>query len=192
MLFRSLELSLRNIIDFALKLTLGNEWLQTLKQQYMQKDKSKTSFEERLLLEISKIENKYTKCSKPLPKRDQYISNLSLGFWVKIADEFKICSILFNPSLLDFRNYGGSYNNRDISKAQKHWKIIYAMNLLLIIRNKAYHWENLLKLNANNNPNITYQNNKNYKLIASITPNKINKFLEDFLKTINSKLMRYL
>ncbi|RDU70788.1 hypothetical protein [Helicobacter brantae] len=123
-----LELSLRNVIDFALKLTLGNEWLQTLKQQYMQKDKSKTPFEERLLLEISKIENKYTKRSNPLPKQDQYISNLSLGFWVKIADEFKICSLLFNPSLLDFRNYGGSYNNRDISKAQKHWNIIYAMN----------------------------------------------------------------
>ncbi|RDU70789.1 hypothetical protein [Helicobacter brantae] len=64
--------------------------------------------------------------------------------------------------------------------------------MLLIIRNKAYHWENLLKLNTNNNPNITYQNNKNYKLIASITPDKIDKFLEDFLKTINPELMKYL
>lgn len=182
-----LELSLRNIIDFALKNIKGENWLELLKNTI--NNKNRTDFEEKLLAEIKKIEKKYIKHALSPPTQNQYVSSLTLGTWIKIADEFRICYALFNPHKLNFCHYGGKYNNRQISRAQKRWKIIYAINLLLIIRNKAYHWENLLKLNKNGNPNITYRYSKNFKLIASIEPKMLNVFLEDFLKTINPKLM---
>lgn len=182
-----LELSLRNIIDFALRNICGENWLELLKDTIS--IKNRTDFEEKLFVEIRKIERKYIKYASSLPSQNQYVSSLTLGTWIKIADEYRICYALFNPSKLDFCRYGGKYNNRQISRAQKRWKVIYALNLLLIIRNKAYHWENLLKLNKNGNPNITYRYDKNFKLIASIEPKMLNVFLEDFLKTINPKLM---
>lgn len=68
-----------------------------------------------------------------------------------------------------------------------------ALNLLWTIRNRAYHWENLLKLRANNRPRITTRfigelekpTSKSFNF--GIMPNKIVSFLDDLIKSIGNK-----
>ncbi len=67
------------------------------------------------------------------------------------------------------------------------------MNLLWTIRNRAYHWKNLLKLRANNRPRITIRfirelekpTGKSFNF--GIMPNKIVSFLDDLIKSIGNK-----
>ncbi|MFP6336936.1 CAAX protease [Helicobacter pylori] len=69
-----------------------------------------------------------------------------------------------------------------------------ALNLLWTIRNRAYHWENLLKIQPNNRPRIaTPFNGKTENipmdriLVIGIEPNKITLFLDDLIKSIENK-----
>ncbi|WP_340638502.1 hypothetical protein [Helicobacter pylori] len=68
-----------------------------------------------------------------------------------------------------------------------------AKNLLWTIRNRAYHWENLLKLRANNRPRITTRFIRELEKPTSksfnfgIMPNKIVSFLDDLIKSIGNK-----
>ncbi|GAA8194245.1 hypothetical protein HpDR15_13340 [Helicobacter pylori] len=72
-------------------------------------------------------------------------------------------------------------------------KAYIALNLLWTIRNRAYHWENLLKLRANNRLRITTRfirelekpTSKSFNF--SIMPNKIVSFLDDLIKSIGNK-----
>ncbi|GAA7081303.1 hypothetical protein Kyoto48A_11180 [Helicobacter pylori] len=64
------------------------------------------------------------------------------------------------------------------------------MNLLWTIRNRAYHWENLLKIKPNNRPRITICFSGlrgDDKINTSIEPNKIALFLDDLIKSIGNK-----
>ncbi|PUD73315.1 hypothetical protein C2R71_01675 [Helicobacter pylori] len=73
-------------------------------------------------------------------------------------------------------------------------KVYIALNLLWTIRNRAYHWENLLKIQPNNRPQIaTPFNGKTENipmdriLVIGIEPNKITLFLDDLIKSIENK-----
>ncbi len=72
-------------------------------------------------------------------------------------------------------------------------KAYIALNLLWAIRNRAYHWENLLKLRANNRPRITTRFIRELEKPTSksfnfgIMPNKIVSFLDDLIKSIGNK-----
>ncbi|WRA34736.1 hypothetical protein KVJ83_06830 [Helicobacter pylori] len=74
-----------------------------------------------------------------------------------------------------------------------------ALNLLWTIRNRAYHWENLLKIQPNNRPQIaTSFSGKTENipmdriLVIGIEPNKITLFLDDLIKSIGNKDFEYL
>ncbi|MGL2532403.1 hypothetical protein ACOWOS_07620 [Helicobacter pylori] len=68
-------------------------------------------------------------------------------------------------------------------------KAYIALNLLWTIRNRAYHWENLLKLRANNRPRITTRFIRELEKPTSksfnfgIMPNKIVSSLDDLIKS---------
>lgn len=69
-------------------------------------------------------------------------------------------------------------------------KVHIALNLLWTIRNRAYHWENLLKIKPNNRPRITtcFSGLRgDDKINTSIEPNKIALFLDDLIKSIGNK-----
>lgn len=69
-------------------------------------------------------------------------------------------------------------------------KVHIALNLLWTIRNRAYHWENLLKIKPNNRPRITtcFSGLRgDDKINTNIEPNKIALFLDDLIKSIGNK-----
>lgn len=73
-------------------------------------------------------------------------------------------------------------------------KAYIALNLLWTIRNRAYHWENLLKTKPNNRPRITtsftgLKDNDRAKMSMNISvePSKIVLFLDDLIKSIGNK-----
>ncbi|GAA8109411.1 hypothetical protein HpNP41_06030 [Helicobacter pylori] len=68
--------------------------------------------------------------------------------------------------------------------------------MLWTIRNRAYHWENLLKTKPNNRPRITtyftgLKDNNRAKMPinmnTSVEPSKIVLFLDDLIKSIGNK-----
>ncbi|WP_340136948.1 hypothetical protein [Helicobacter pylori] len=73
-------------------------------------------------------------------------------------------------------------------------KVHIALNLLWTIRNRAYHWENLLKIQPNNRPRITTPFSGKTKnipmdriLVIGVEPNKITLFLDDLIKSVGNK-----
>lgn len=127
-----------------------------------------------------------------LPKH-QIISKQNLGFWVKIADFYKIHSQIFDAKFiasLDFSSYYAlnkskikHFKLRDTHKARA---VLY---LIRIIRNRAFHFENLYKLNKNYprlNTKITLGANALYIAIA---PKKIIAFLDDILQGFDERLL---
>ncbi|KAA6507968.1 hypothetical protein EPC69_04985 [Helicobacter pylori] len=69
-----------------------------------------------------------------------------------------------------------------------------ALNLLWTIRNRAYHWENLLKIKPNNRPRITTYFNglrdddkPKKPMNISVESSKITLFLDDLIKSIGNK-----
>ncbi|GAA8669240.1 hypothetical protein KYTH92_15790 [Helicobacter pylori] len=66
--------------------------------------------------------------------------------------------------------------------------------MLWTIRNRAYHWENLLKIQPNNRPRITTyftglkdNDRAEMPMNISIEPSKIVLFLDDLIKSIGNK-----
>ncbi|EMG91686.1 hypothetical protein HMPREF1395_00088 [Helicobacter pylori GAM112Ai] len=66
--------------------------------------------------------------------------------------------------------------------------------MLWTIRNRAYHWENLLKIQPNKHPQITTPFSGKTKnipmdriLVIGVEPNKITLFLDDLIKSVGNK-----
>ncbi len=64
---------------------------------------------------------------------------------------------------------------------------LIAYDLLVKIRNRAFHFENLYKLN-NERPRIS---TKRCKKITGIMPNEIENFLNDILENLEEGLSHY-
>ncbi len=95
---------------------------------------------------------------------------------------------------LSFKKYYQDNKDTALIRGRKqsiynHIKVYLALELLWTIRNRAYHWGNLLKTKPNNRPYITtyFESDDVDKIIASIEPNKIVLFLDDLIKSIGNK-----
>ncbi|HDX6240639.1 TPA: hypothetical protein RPW09_001653 [Campylobacter fetus subsp. venerealis] len=166
-----IEISIRNIVDFYFKQIYGTEWI-------------KNSVHEQILLEKESIDRRFKFAEL---SHDQYLSNFSFGKIIYLAKENHLQTYIFeNLNELDFRDFSDSnrnfffFNDRkndfsDIDKAD------ILLSLLLTIRNRCYHWENILKIRSVNNqtyPRITHRlNNTN----IGIMPKELKKFLSDVL-----------
>ena len=127
-------------------------------------------------------------------QKHQIISKQNLGFWVKIADFYEIHSQIFNVNFiarLDLRAYYSGNRSHKIKhfRLRDTHKARIVLYLIRIIRNRAFHFENLYKMNGHYprlNVKITIGEIPLYTAIAS---DKITAFLDDILKSFDERLL---
>ena len=134
---------------------------------------------------------------EPNPSRDKIISIQSLGFWVKVAEYYKIESKLFDKAFLDnldFKRYYAKNTNyfKDGSCLRYYYKANLLLHLLRNLRNRAFHFENLYKRNANGTPRLSDTRIfGRIKVVVGIEPSKMEMFLDDMIKAFDSELVGY-
>ncbi|GAA8173805.1 hypothetical protein BTM304_00740 [Helicobacter pylori] len=175
----NLEIYLRNALDYCLTQMKGSEWV----------------FSENALTPLIKeLEEKKKEITHSL-----ILSKMSLGAVIRLIFCYKLEGVI-----LDLRTYSlKAYykDNKDTLLIKSKKRLLYnyikahiALNLLWTIRNRAYHWENLLKIQPNKRPRITTSFSGKTEnipidriLVIGIEPNKITLFLDDLIKSIRNK-----
>lgn len=120
--------------------------------------------------------------------RDKIISIQSLGFWVKVVDFYRIHDKILGKDFLDsldFKRYYARNQNRFKNKAnlQNYHKVRLLLHLLRNLRNRAFHFENLYKLNDENKPRLmaSIKNKENVLCVINLETSKIKMFLKDLI-----------
>ncbi len=175
----NLEIYLRNALDYCLTQIKGNEWV----------------FNENSLTHlIEELKEKKKEITHSL-----ILSKMSLGAVINLIFCYKLEGVVLDLRAYRFRAYYHENKDTLLIKNRKqnlsnYAKTHIALNLLWTIRNRAYHWENLLKTKPNNRPRIaTPFNGKTENipmdkiLVIGIEPNKITLFLDDLIKSIGNK-----
>ncbi|OOP92969.1 CAAX protease [Helicobacter pylori] len=175
----NLEIYLRNALDYCLTQMKGSEWV----------------FSESALTPLIKE----LKEKKKEIMHSLILSKMSLGAVIKLIFLYKLERVVLDLRAYRLRAY--YHENKDTLLIKSKKRLLYnyikahiALNLLWTIRNRAYHWENLLKIQPNNRPRIaTPFNGKTENipmdkiLVIGIEPNKITLFLDDLIKSIGNK-----
>ncbi|WP_120900033.1 CAAX protease [Helicobacter pylori] len=174
----NLEIYLRNALDYCLTQNKGSEWVLD---------------ENSLIPLINELKEKKKEISHSL-----VLSKMSLGAVIKLIFFYKLENSVLDLQQWSFKKY--YKDNRDVllirGKKQglyNYVKVHIALNLLWTIRNRAYHWENLLKIKPNNRPRITTRFIRELEKPTSksfnfgIMSNKIVSFLDDLIKSIGNK-----
>ncbi len=127
------------------------------------------------------------------------LSKMSLEAVIKLIFFYKLEGVALDLRAYNLKAYYKDNKDALLIKGRKqhlsnYAKAYIALNLLWTIRNRAYHWENLLKLRANNRPRITtyftgLKDNDRAKMPMNISvePSKIVLFLDDLIKSIGNK-----
>ena len=117
---------------------------------------------------------------------DEFVSKQTLGFWCHQLDKHYIHNALVNLAHIDFKKYS-KFNKKD--KMRNYQKVQIAYSLFLNIRNRAFHFENLLKLNENGTPRLsTCITFGKAKILVGIEPDKMEVFLDDMIEAFDSEL----
>lgn len=126
---------------------------------------------------------------------DILISRQSCGFWGEVLNKNPDIHYLNQPNFLNFELYnGGIIKNTYLTQAYSDQKIKdqVAFFLLKNLRNRAFHWENLLKT-QNKNSRITASiKHNNRDVYFEIRPKLIERFLGDMLKAVDMDLVKIL
>ncbi|MCQ2814658.1 CAAX protease, partial [Helicobacter pylori] len=175
----SLEIYLRNALDYCLTQIKGSDWV----------------FSENSLTNlINEQKEKKKEITHSL-----ILSKMSLGAVIRLIFCYKLEGVILDLRAHRFRAYYHENKDTLLIKNRKqnlsnYAKAHIALNLLWTIRNRAYHWENLLKIQPNKRPRIaTPFNGKTENipmdriLVIGIEPNKITLFLDDLIKSIGNK-----
>ncbi len=102
---------------------------------------------------------------------DKFISSKTLGYWERNIEAHKIHNQILNLRAMDFRKYS-KFNKKD--KLLNYQKVSFAYTLFRLIRNRAFHFENLYKINADGTPRIN-------KIMGNIIVNIAREHIEDFI-----------
>ncbi|MGL2563786.1 CAAX protease [Helicobacter pylori] len=175
----NLEIYLRNALDYCLTQIKGSEWV----------------FNESTLTPLIKeLKEKKKEITHSL-----ILSKMSLGAVIKLIFCYKLEGVILDLRAYRLRAYYHENKDTLLIKNRKqnlsnYAKAHIALNLLWTIRNRAYHWENLLKIQPNNRPRIatpfsgkTENIPMDKILVIGIEPNKITLFLDDLIKSIGNK-----
>ncbi len=175
----NLEIYLRNALDYCLTQMKGSEWV----------------FNENSLTDlINEQKEKKKEITHSL-----ILSKMSLGAVIKLIFCYKLEGIILDLKRINFKSYYPNNKNALFINNKKNplssaSKVHIALNLLWMIRNRTYHWENLLKTKPNNRPRITtyftgLKDNDRAKMPMNISvePSKIVLFLDDLIKSIGNK-----
>ncbi|GAA7922103.1 hypothetical protein COL401_00300 [Helicobacter pylori] len=175
----NLEIYLRNALDYCLTQIKGSDWV----------------FNESTLTPLIKeLKEKKKEITHSL-----ILSKMSLGAVVRLIFCYKLEGVILDLKRINFKSYYPNNKNALFINNKKNplsgaSKVHIALNLLWTIRNRAYHWENLLKIQPNKRPRITtyftgLKDNDRAKIPMNISvePSKIVLFLDDLIKSIGNK-----
>ena len=168
-----LEIVLRSRIDTLMTNAQSQDWLLSLPRELEPKGEFQTH------------------------KRDKFISTQSLGFWVRLVEIYKIHNTIFHKDFLenlDFKKYyfkNKNRFNRDVHFTN-YYKVSAILQLFRLIRNRAFHFENLYKMNEKG-PRLSVKIYNQYGdfAIFSIHPSKIIDFLNDLIASFDTRLITY-
>lgn len=171
----SIELILRNLLDFEMR-KIDVEWLRNYKN-------------DEISSKISKLE------INGALTHNQLLSKMSLGEIVKIINGSNMCGRIFALQHFDFRKYEPSNKNfcKDSPKKRNFTngdKAEIFMSLLIGIRNRCFHWENLLKTRINKDKAYPRITTKFRGTMVGVLPQNIKIFLDDVLKSFDSELLK--
>ncbi len=158
------EVLLRNKID-SVMCAIDSAWLDNLPSN----------------IKIDKPKN------EPNPTHDKLVSIQILGFWLKVVEHYRIHNQVFSKEFLDnldFKRYYAKNVNhlKNGSSLRRYQKASLLIHLLRNLRNRAFHFENLYRLNNDNKPRLSakFDDNKP-KIIINLEANKIQVFLSDLI-----------
>ena len=129
--------------------------------------------------------------------RDKIVSIQSLGFWVRVVEHYRIHNRVFGVEFLDnldLRKYYVKNPHYFYSTSiMRHHKVSAILQLLRLIRNRAFHFENLYKFTDNGYPRLNVKITNKYKesVYIAILPNKITMFLNDLIASFDKDLICY-
>ncbi|EPZ7486409.1 hypothetical protein ACXR77_001782 [Campylobacter coli] len=174
----TLEIIIRNKLDSELS-KLDNEWIKNSNDEMIKKAKEK--IEEREKNNLS---------------HHQYLSRMSLGTIIYLIKENRMQDSIMNLNNINFRNYNQYNRNFFLKNGKKRnfgniYKVDIVLSLLQNLRNRSYHWENILKTTEKNGKHYPRLTTKIENAYIGINPQKIELFLDDLIKTLDEEILKY-
>ncbi|EAJ1438355.1 TPA: hypothetical protein SAH37_001564 [Campylobacter jejuni] len=174
----TLEIILRNKLDSKLS-ELDNEWIKNSNDEMIKKAKEK--IEEREKNNLS---------------HHQYLSRMSLGVIIYLIKENRMQDSIMDLNNINFRNYNQYNRNFFLKNGKKRnfrniYKVDIVLSLLQNLRNRSYHWENILKTTEKNGKSFPRLTTKIENTYIGINPHKIEMFLDDLIKTLDEEILKY-
>ena len=126
---------------------------------------------------------------------DILVSRQTFEFWIKVVRYYEIEECAFKKEFLSnysFKKYYAKNTEKTNKEYLFSWQIAsMILQLTKNIRNRAFHLENLLKIQKNGLPRLSakvdFENND--FAIKRINPNKLITFLDDILKGFEINLV---
>lgn len=175
----TLEIILRNKLDNKLS-EQDNDWIKNSNDENIKKAK----------IEIENREK------NKIFSHHQYLSCMSLGTIVYLIRTNKLQNSIMDLKEVNFRNYGENNRNFFFENGKKlRFRNIHKadviLSLLQNLRNRSYHWENILKTTEKNGKHYPRITTKIENTHIGLNPQKIDLFLSDLIKTFNKELLKY-
>lgn len=131
--------------------------------------------------------------------RDKIISTQNIGFWLRVVEHYKIHNQIFDIAFLDnldFKKYFEKNKTNFKTKhnrLMRHHKVEAILKFLRLIRNRAFHFENLYKITEKGYPRLNVKITNKYKesIYIAIHPSEIKNFLDDLLISFDENLVYY-
>ncbi|HEB7540504.1 TPA: hypothetical protein RZH66_001885 [Campylobacter jejuni] len=175
----TLEIILRNKLDNKLS-EKDNDWIKNSNDENIKKAKEEIEHREK----------------NRILSHHQYLSRISLGTIIHLIKENKLQNSIMDLKNINFRNYN-QYNrnfffeNGIKLRFRNTHKVDIVLSLLQNLRNRSYHWENILKTTEKNGKHYPRLTTKIKNTHIGVDPQKIDFFLSDLIKTFNEKILEY-
>ncbi|EOG5832781.1 hypothetical protein ACLF07_001749 [Campylobacter jejuni] len=175
----TLEIILRNKLDSKLSEQDSN-WIKNSNDENIKKAKD----------EIEKREK------NRILSHHQYLSRISLGTIIYLIKENRMQDSIMNLKNINFRNYNQYNRNFFLKNGKKRnfgniYKVDIVLSLLQNLRNRSYHWENILKTTEKNGKHYPRLTTKIENTHVGVDLQKIDLFLSDLIKTFNEEILEY-
>ncbi|MGI7628689.1 hypothetical protein ACNF6W_09110 [Campylobacter coli] len=175
----TLEIILRNKLDNKLSEKDSN-WIKNSNDENIKKAKDEIEYREK---------------NRNL-SHHQYLSCMSLGTIIHLIKENKLQNSIMDLKNINFRNYNQHNRNFFFENGIKlrfrnTHKVDIVLSLLQNLRNRSYHWENILKTTEKNGKHYPRLTTKIENTHVGVDLQKIDLFLSDLIKTFNEEILEY-
>ncbi|EKI3383993.1 hypothetical protein PEZ11_001815 [Campylobacter jejuni] len=175
----TLEIILRNKLDNKLS-EKDNDWIKNSNDEKIKKSKEEIEHREK----------------NRILSHHQYLSRISLGTIIHLIKENKLQNSIMDLKNINFRNYNQHNRNFFFENGIKlrfrnTHKVDIVLSLLQNLRNRSYHWENILKTTEKNGKHYPRLTTKIENTHVGVDLQKIDFFLSDLIKTFNEEILEY-